>query len=122
MMLPRRRQQDGRTNYSAKPCRSTAHTRNPLTATTRFEVSLRTLAQAIVPASALFANREDASMHIDDTANSRELHHVGLGLTEAEARELHDTLQTLLDDPSERHEHVSSSDYQRELTIWLVRA
>jgi hypothetical protein len=61
-------------------------------------------------------------MQIDDTANNRELHHVGLGPTEAEARELQDTLQTLLDDPGELHEHVSSSDYQRELTVWLVRA
>lgn len=59
-------------------------------------------------------------MQIDDTANSRELHHVGLGLTEAEARELQDTLTTLLEDPGERHEHVPSSDHQRELTVWLV--
>jgi len=60
-------------------------------------------------------------MQIDDTANSRELSHVGLGLTEAEASELRDTLNTLLEDSGERHEHVSSSDFQRELTIWIVR-
>lgn len=60
-------------------------------------------------------------MQIDDTANSRVLNHVGLGLTEAEARELRDTLTTLLEDSGERHEHVSSSDSQRELTVWLVR-
>jgi len=56
-------------------------------------------------------------MKIDDTRNERELSHVGLGLTEMEARELRDTLDTLLDDPGERHEHVSSSDAQRELTV-----
>jgi hypothetical protein len=61
-------------------------------------------------------------MQIDDTANNRELRHVGLGLTETEARELRDTLDTLLEDPNERHEHVASSDFQRELTVWLVRA
>jgi hypothetical protein len=60
-------------------------------------------------------------MRIDDTANSRELQHVGLGLTEGEARELRDTLETLLRDPAERHEHVSSADFQRELTVWLLR-
>jgi hypothetical protein len=60
-------------------------------------------------------------MQIDDTANSRELEHVGLGLTEAEASELRDTLTTLLEDSGERHEHVSSSDHKRELTVWLVR-
>jgi hypothetical protein len=61
-------------------------------------------------------------MKIDDTRNNRELSHVGLGLTEMEARELRDTLDTLLADPGERHEHVSSSDFQRELTVWLVRS
>jgi hypothetical protein len=67
-------------------------------------------------------DRQDAAMKIDDTRNERELSHVGLGLTEMEARELRDTLDTLLDDPGERHEHVSSSDAQRELTVWLVRS
>ena len=61
-------------------------------------------------------------MKIGDTRNSRELSHVGLGLTEMEARELRDTLDTLLADPGEPHEHVSSSDSQRELTVWLVRS
>ena len=60
-------------------------------------------------------------MRIDDTANSTELTHVGLGLTEDEARELRDTLDVLLEDPGARHEYVASSDYQRELTVWLKR-
>ena len=37
-------------------------------------------------------------MKIDDTANRRQLNHLRLGLTEAEARELRDTLTTLLPD------------------------
>ncbi|MEJ7569383.1 MAG: hypothetical protein WKF41_14090 [Gaiellaceae bacterium] len=60
-------------------------------------------------------------MQINDTENERRLKHVGLGLTEAEARELRDTLDTLLLDPGDRHEHVASTDFQNELTIWLVR-
>lgn len=60
-------------------------------------------------------------MRIDDTANDRELTHVGLGLTAAEARELRDTLEILLADPGERHEHVSSADHGHELTVWLLR-
>ena len=49
-------------------------------------------------------------MKINDTANRRQLNHLGLGLTEAEAQKLRDTLTTLLKDAGERHEHVSSSD------------
>jgi hypothetical protein len=45
--------------------------------------------------------------------DTRVLNRVGLGLTETEARELRDTLTTLLEDSGNRHEHVSSSDYQR---------
>ena len=59
-------------------------------------------------------------MRIDDTENKRVLRHVGIGLTESEARELRDTLDALLGDPGERHEHVASADFQQELTIWLV--
>jgi hypothetical protein len=60
-------------------------------------------------------------MEINDTENNLTLRHVGLGLTEPEATELRDTLDTLLRDPGERHEHVASADFQTELTIWLVR-
>lgn len=60
-------------------------------------------------------------MRIDDVNESRQLAHVGLGLTEAEASELRDTLNLLLRDPAERHEHVSGADYQTELTVWIQR-
>ena len=43
-----------------------------------------------------------------------------LTLSHDEAAELRDSLQALLDDPRpERHEHVSSPDYDREVTVWL---
>ena len=60
-------------------------------------------------------------MRIDDVNGRRPLAHVGLGLTEAEASELRDALDLLLGDSGERHEHVSSADYQVELTVWIQR-
>ena len=60
-------------------------------------------------------------MRIDDILAERDLQQVGIGLTEAEALELRDTLNVLLEDSGPRHEHVSSSDYSRELTVWIVR-
>jgi hypothetical protein len=61
------------------------------------------------------------AMRIDDVVNQRDLAHMGLGLTESEAVELRNVLNTLLGDPEPRHEHVSSEDYGRELTIWIIR-
>lgn len=58
-------------------------------------------------------------MFIEDVDSRTKLASVGLGLTEAEARELRDVLETLLDDQEARHEHVSSADYQTELTVWI---
>ena len=60
-------------------------------------------------------------MEIDETVGSRKLRHVGLRLTEDEARELRDSLESLLSDPSpDRHEHVSPSDFQTEITVSLM--
>jgi hypothetical protein len=61
-------------------------------------------------------------MRIDDVNQGRQLRHVGLGGTSDEAEELRDTLELLLSDTGEaRHEHVSSADYQTELTVWIER-
>lgn len=59
-------------------------------------------------------------MEIKDSEAGTRLHVVELGLTPAEARELRDNLDVLLasNDPR-RHEHVSSVDYQDELTVWI---
>ncbi len=75
----------------------------------------------MVNTSGSSSTRQDVPMQIDDTENHRQLRQVGLALTESGARELRDTLTILLDDPNERHEHVSSSDFQQELTVWLQR-
>ena len=58
-------------------------------------------------------------MRIDDINENRELQHVGLRLTVAEAKELRDSLGLLLAGGPDRHEHVSSADYQTEITVWL---
>ena len=105
-------------NQSRQPRRSRPTTKPTRTVVYPLRVHLRN-------AGAAERRRYDlgriSPMQIDDTAHDRELNHLGLGLTEAEASELRDTLTTLLEDSGERHEHVSSSDFSRELTVWLVR-
>jgi ATP-dependent DNA ligase len=61
-------------------------------------------------------------VRIEEVPAGRRLAHVGLGLTEAEAAELRDTLDTLLGDRAGRHEHVSSADFQTGLTVWIEPA
>lgn len=58
-------------------------------------------------------------MRIDDVNENRRLQHVGLRLTVSEAEELRDSLVLLLTGARDRHEHVSSADYQTEITVWL---
>lgn len=40
-------------------------------------------------------------------------------LSIADARELRGALDDLIADPSGGHYHLSSSDYQSELTVWI---
>lgn len=58
-------------------------------------------------------------MHIEDVSSKTQLAHAGIGLTKGEALELSNALDLLLQDAAKRHEHVSSADYQTELTVWL---
>lgn len=58
-------------------------------------------------------------MRIKDLEAKKQVHLVELCLTRSEAQELRDDLDTLLSDDSDRHEHVSSADYQTELTVWI---
>lgn len=57
-------------------------------------------------------------MQIKDLETNKQLHVIGLGLTPAEARELQGDLERLLTDGGD-HLHVSSADYQTELTVWI---
>lgn len=62
-------------------------------------------------------------MLIEDFDNNQRLANIGIRLTEAEAREMIDSIQQLLDDAKNlgRHEHVSSDDYQTEISVWIER-
>ena len=56
-------------------------------------------------------------MRIRDALTGQPIQMLELRLTVAEAIELRDDLEVLIDDRGDRHEHVSSADYQTELTI-----
>lgn len=58
-------------------------------------------------------------MQIKDLETKRHVNLIELCLTRAEAQELRDDLDTLLTEGGDRHEHVSSADYQTELTVWI---
>lgn len=58
-------------------------------------------------------------MRIKDLEAKKPLNLVELCLTRAEAQELRDDLDLLLAHGGNRHEHVSSKDYQTELTVWV---
>ena len=58
-------------------------------------------------------------MRIENLESKEPVYILGLALTRAEARELRDDLDSLLNADEARHEHVSSADYQTELTVWI---
>lgn len=58
-------------------------------------------------------------MRIEDLEAKKQVNLIELCLTRSEAQELRDDLDTLLTDGGDRHEHVSSADYQTELTVWI---
>ncbi len=59
-------------------------------------------------------------MEIQDPDQEQSLNLVELRLTTAEAAELRDALTALLEAPFPgRHEHVSSEDYQVEISVWI---
>ena len=60
-------------------------------------------------------------MRIEVFSPAQTLDNVGIGLTQEEAEELRDKLEILIADAASRHEHVSSADYQTELTVWIER-
>ncbi|WP_052666454.1 hypothetical protein [Nitriliruptor alkaliphilus] len=59
-------------------------------------------------------------MRLEDVERETALQAVGIALTRREAEELRDKLRLLLEDPENRHEHVSSDDFQTELTVWIA--
>lgn len=58
-------------------------------------------------------------MRILDQENDRSVKMVTLYLTKSEAAELRDSLEHILADPFSRHEHTSSNDYTKEVTVCI---
>jgi hypothetical protein len=61
-------------------------------------------------------------MRILDEDSDRSLSTIVLYLTRSEAEELRDSVNLLLTDGRLRHEHVSSTDQTREVTVCLYDA
>ena len=58
-------------------------------------------------------------MRLLDGGSDKRLDQVFLYLTKSEAGELVDSLESLLDSPTGNHNHVSSSDYKKEITVCI---
>lgn len=58
-------------------------------------------------------------MRILDDESDKKLDNVSIFLTKEEAVQLRGYLDQLLDNPKLQHSHMSSSDYQKEITICL---
>ncbi|QVL57765.1 MAG: hypothetical protein KFB93_01435 [Simkaniaceae bacterium] len=55
---------------------------------------------------------------LNDDSNEK-LNNVSFFLTKQEAIQLHSDLQALIADPSKQHTHISSDDYQKEITVCI---
>lgn len=58
-------------------------------------------------------------MRILDNESDKKLDNVSMFLTKEEAVQLRGYLNQLLDNPALQHSHLSSADYQKEITICL---
>jgi hypothetical protein len=58
-------------------------------------------------------------MRILDQDNDRSVGSVIIYLTNSEAAELRDSIEQMLAAPIGRHEHVSSNDYAKEITVCI---
>jgi len=58
-------------------------------------------------------------MRLLNQDDDKPLHRVLILLTQPEALELRDSLDLLLENSDDRHEHISSQDYQKEITIGI---
>ncbi len=58
-------------------------------------------------------------MRLLDQETDNKLNQVTIFLTKSEAKEMIDSLQELISNPGENHQHVSSEDFQKEITICI---
>jgi hypothetical protein len=56
-------------------------------------------------------------MRILDDETDKKLDTISLFLTMSEAKQLHSYLQELIENPKKQHIHMSSDDYQKEITL-----
>lgn len=67
----------------------------------------------------LFLNLKKGAgqMRLLDEDTDKKINHVSVFLTRNEGMNLRNALTDLLDHPENHHDHVSSEDYQKEITI-----
>lgn len=58
-------------------------------------------------------------MRILDEVSDKALNRVTLYLTLSEARELRDAIESLLATPENHHQHISSADFKKEITVTI---
>ena len=58
-------------------------------------------------------------MRILDEVTNRSCERIICYLTPAEAKDLRDSLDALLTGPADQHQHVSSEDYAKEITVCI---
>ena len=58
-------------------------------------------------------------MRLLNQDDDKPLHRVLVFLTKTEALELRDSIDVLLEDSAGRHEHISSEDYRKEITVCI---
>ena len=58
-------------------------------------------------------------MRILDEDENKSLNRVTIYLTLAEAQELRDSLESLVNSPIGRHEHIPNEDFSKELTVCI---
>ena len=67
----------------------------------------------------IFKNSGSDALRILDDGSNKKLDNVSIFLTREEAAQLRGYLNQLLDNPKLQHSHLSSADYQKEITVCL---
>ena len=67
----------------------------------------------------IFKELKEKCMRLLDSDSDKSLDRVVIYLTKLEAKELIDSLESLLDSPLGNHNHISSNDYKKEVTVCI---
>jgi hypothetical protein len=90
----------------------------------RITLAVKALRTGIAPITFGISEQPESGilMRILDEVADQSLSVITIYLTEAEAEELRDSLEQLLANWPSRHEHVSSSDYKKQITVCIYDA